>query len=226
MKTFPTLILFFTQIILFAQMEISQIEDYRELIFNVQSEFNNSIGTAFIVGKSERYYFLVTAKHVLHGENNVTLFSIAGSQHKADFLMEHDVHDLALLKTPIFPINGDRIPIVTALEMKDEVAFLSAKDLGKIFPNNGSGIVRDVTGESISVIMNGVEPGHSGSPLLSKDGIAGIIIKRGRFIESINILLVNEIIDEWGEGLFEKLFVEQKISRIKLAVPNTVIGKE
>lgn len=226
MKMLLVIHFFFIPITLFAQIEINHIEEYKKLIFNVQSEYTNSIGTAFIVGRNESHYFLATARHVINGSQNAVLISADGTQHKATLVAEHDVHDLALLQTPFFPLKVDTIPIVTDIAMNDEVGFVSLKDSGKVFPSRGTGIVRDVTGESLSLIMGDVELGHSGSPLFSKDGIAGIIIKNGRFIECLNIMLAMEIIEEWGDGLFADLFEERKVNRLKLVEPRTVIDKE
>jgi hypothetical protein len=224
MKILFVMFSFFIPVTLFAQIDINHIEEYKKLIYSVQTEHKNSIGAAFIVGKNESHYFLATAKHVINGSQNAVLTSIDGTQYEASLVAAHDVHDLALLQTPFFPLKVDKVPIVTDIAMNDEVGFVSVKDQGKVIPSRGAGIVRDVTDESLSLIMGGVELGHSGSPLLSKDGIAGIIVKNGRFIECINIMLVKEIMDEWGEGLFEGWLVKQKFNRERLSQPGNTLN--
>jgi hypothetical protein len=226
MKVLSVVLFFFISISLFGQIEIDRIGEYQQLIFNVRVESNRLMGTAFIVGKNESHCFLATAKHVLNGSQEAILISLDGTQHKATLVAEHDVYDLALLQTPLFPLTTDELPIVTDIAMNDEVGFVSLKDRGKVLPSKGTGIVRDVTGESLSIIMREVEQGHSGSPLLSKDGIAGVIVKNGRFIECLNIMLVKEIVEEWAEDLFVTVFVERGINRLKLADPKTIKDKE
>lgn len=216
---------FFIPFTLFSQIDIKNIEGYRELVFNVRTQ-DNGLGAGFIVGKNESHYFLATAKHVINGNHQAVLTSLDGEQYNATLLAEHDVHDLALLQTPLFSLRSDKVPIVTDIVMNDEVGFVSLKDRGKVLPSKGAGIVRDVTGESLSIIMKEVEQGHSGSPLISKDGIAGVIIKNGRFIECLNITLVQEIVEGWGESLFESVFVEMKSERRDLVAPKTAANQE
>lgn len=225
MKRLLTLLLFFTQGILFAQLEIDQSSLYKQIIFNVHNQSDNSIGTAFIVGKSERHFFLATAKHVLNGKKDILLTSIDGVQRQANLFWEHDVYDFAILRTPRFSISFDKIPIIIDLAMNDEVAFISAKDLGKTLPTNRSGIVRNVSSESISVIMSSVDLGHSGSPLFAKNGIAGIIIRNGRFIECINIVLANEIITSLGITDFDVVLEYRNIARPILPQPGSLLNK-
>jgi hypothetical protein len=216
MKNLLTLLLFMIQSVLFAQLEIDQIDLYKQIVFNVHNQSDNSIGTAFIVGKSETHFYLATAKHVLNGQKEMLLTSIDGVKHQASLVREHDVYDFAILRTPLFLLQQKKIPIITDISMNNEVSFVSAKDLGKIFPIKGNGIVRDVTEESISAVMNNVNPGHSGSPLLSKNRIAGIILKNGNFIECLNILLIKKIIDAWGDQVFYSIFEEQRAMQITM----------
>lgn len=219
------IILYFLSISgLYGQIDIHHVEAYKPGVFSIYSESGNVTGTAFVVGKNERYHYLATAKHVLNGSKSVHLISLEGQRFDATTVYEDDVHDLALLQAPLLDIPIEAIPIVTDIAMNDEVGFVSMKDAGKILPSRGTGIVRDVTGESLTLIMREVELGHSGSPLFCKDGIVGIIVKNGRFIECLNIMLAKEIIDEWGEGLFEGLFVEQKIDRARLPQSGTTLN--
>lgn len=211
---------------IYAQMDMSNIEDYKEIIFNVVLENNNSIGTAFVVGKSENHVYLITARHVISSSQNVILTSINGKKYTASLIEEHDVYDLALLETSLFPLSSDRIPIVSDIAMNDEVVFFSLKDLGKILPSNRPGIIRDITGESINVIIDEVELGHSGSPIFCISGIAGIILKKGRFTECINILLVKEIIEIWANGEFQVLLEERAIERVVLPQPGSTLNKQ
>lgn len=194
----------------------------KNIIFTVSGRKGNSLGTAFIVGKNKEHYFLATAKHVIEGQKDFHLTSMQGKNHPATLLIAHTVHDLALLQTPIFPFNLDQIPIVSNLTMNDEVVFISAKDSGKILPSKSSGIIRDVTGETISVIMSEVESGHSGSPIISSSGIAGIITKNGKYTECINIMLVNDLIDDWSSDLFENHLVLKMIEKPKILVPKEI----
>ena len=226
MKALLAMLFGFIPLHLFSQIDTKHLEEYKELIFNVQNEHSNSIGTAFVVGKNDSHYFLATAKHVLNGSREAILTSLDGGQYNASLVAEHDVHDLALVQTEFLPLQIDEVPIVIDIAMNDEVGFVSLKDRGKVLPSKGAGVVRDVTGESLSIIMKEVEQGHSGSPLISKDGIAGVIIKNGRFIECLNIMLVEEIVEEWGEGLFETVFVEVRSDRLKLVEPKSARNKE
>lgn len=226
MKALLAMLFSFIPLHLFSQIDTKHLEEYKELIFNVQNEHSNSIGTAFVVGKNDSHYFLATAKHVLNGSREAILTSLDGGQYNASLVAEHDVHDLALVQTEFLPLQIDEVPIVIDIAMNDEVGFVSLKDRGKVLPSKGAGVVRDVTGESLSIIMREVEQGHSGSPLISKDGIAGVIIKNGRFIECLNIMLVKEIVEEWAEDLFVTVFVERGINRLKLADPKTIKDKE
>lgn len=236
MKALLAILLFFTQSIVFAQLGTNQIEEYKELIFTVRRESDHSIGTAFVVGKSESHFFLATAKHVLNGDKSAILTSLNGTEYKASLVREHDVHDLALLQTPLLPIKTDRGIVIPDIEMNDEVMFLSAKDSGKLLPSKTPGIIRDVTDKSLSLVMDEVGPGHSGSPVFGKNGITGMILKNGRFIECMNISLVKEIIDVWGDESFEGFFVEKKaiqlignvprLDKDKKMVPVSVVGVE
>ena len=224
MRQYLLFILFLLSHNLVAQIQTDNVTPYKHIIFGVTKGFGNSIGSAFIVGKSSEYYFLATAKHVVQGDEKLLLTSLKGSQYPATVVTSHAVHDLALLRTPIFDLDLEAIPIVINLSMNDEVAFVSVKDSGKILPSKSPGIVRDVNGESVSVIMKEVESGHSGSPLISSTGIAGMITKNGKFIECINIVLVKEILEEWGDDLFKSLFSEHKLNRINLNITQSSLG--
>ena len=218
MRQYLLFILFLLSHNLVAQLQTDNITPTKKIVFGVTKGFGNSIGSAFIVGKNSEYYFLATAKHVVQGDKELLLTSLKGSQHPATVVNSHSVHDLALLRTPIFKLDFDSIPIVSNLSMNDEVVFISLKDSGTILPSKSPGIVRDVNGEVVSIIMKEVEPGHSGSPLISNGGIAGMITKNGKFIQCINILLAKEIIEEWGYDLFESLLSEHKLNRVNLNI--------
>src|SRR5690554_3046695 len=139
MKALLAMLFFSIPLSLFAQIDINHIEEYKELIFSVQAEHQNSIGTAFIVGKNESHYYLATAKHVINGSQNAVLTSLNGEQCNATLVAEHDVHDLALLQTGLLPLRADQVPVVTDIAMNDEVGFVSVKDSGKVLPSRETG---------------------------------------------------------------------------------------
>ncbi|GAA0878123.1 hypothetical protein GCM10009119_10910 [Algoriphagus jejuensis] len=192
---------------------------YKDIVFSVTEAFGNSFGSAFIVGKNDQYFFLATAKHVVQDDRQLLLTSSEGVQYPAVLVKAHSIHDIALLQMPIFPLDLDSIPMVSNLSMNDEVTFVSVKDSGRILPSKSPGLVRDVNGESLSIIMQEVESGHSGSPLLSDQGIAGMIIRNGKFIESLNIVLVKETIEGWNKGLFRSLLSEKVQINARIALP-------
>lgn len=226
MKAFVLIMVLLIPNASFGQIALSSIENFKSLVFNVVIENDNAIGAAFIVGKNDKEVFLVTAKHVLRGNRNVILTSVDGSRNLASLVEEHHVYDLALLKSSSVALNLEEIPIIKDLSINDEVVFISMKDSGKIFPANSRGIVRDITGEMLHVLMAGVEPGHSGSPVLNEDGIAGMILKNGRTIECLNILQVNEIVHDWCGDQFKVILREQATKRKSLPSPGSLVNSE
>src|SRR5690606_8510198 len=90
MKVLLAMLFSFIPLHLFSQIDTKHLEEYKELIFNVQNEHSNSIGTAFVVGKNDSHYFLATAKHVLNGSREAILTSLDGGQYNASLVAEHD----------------------------------------------------------------------------------------------------------------------------------------
>ena len=210
----------------FGQVDTTKIKLYKDLVFSVTRSSGNSIGTAFVVGKNDEYYFLATAKHVVEGDQNFNLISLDGANYPATVVAEHPIHDFALLQlhSSVLKLSTDSTPFVTNLSVNDEVIFISIKDQGRILPSQKDGIVLRLTQDYITVKMSEVEYGHSGSPLLTSQGIAGIIIKNGRFVECLNILMVKELLDSWAKGWFTLLLYENELTRTALPKPSTMLG--
>jgi hypothetical protein len=206
------------------QLKINNSEVFKKTLFTVRKENGNSTGVAFICGRKKSTIYLITARHVIEGASGITLTGLEGETYQAELVRVHPVYDLALLKTSIPNLPIEPLDVISDISMNDEVGFISTNKGGNVLPSKGNGLVRDVTGESLVVLMSDVEGGDSGSPLFCQGGIAGIILQNGRFINCLNIVLVHEILKDWADSSFEVLFKEIKFKRAEKREVTSLIG--
>lgn len=209
-----------------SQQDHSKYKIFENLALNVVSDDNSRLGTAFLVGYNDSHLFFVTARHVIEESEDIVLTSDFLHRIKATIIGKHDKYDLALLQTSLIPFELKNIPVTNNLSINDEVVFISMKDSGIILPKQGSGIVRNVNPESISVLMQDVDSGHSGSLLLHEQGIAGMILKKGNQTECLNIMLIKSVLEEWAYEKFQVLLMETDIRRSLFTAPGSLLKSD
>ena len=142
----------------------------------VQISTSSGTGTGFIVSADG---LVVTNRHVVGGDNRVTVRLVTGEQLRGDVTYRHPSLDLAHVQ-----IEGDRtftaLPIgdSDAVRLGDEVIAIGFP-LGSILGRSPTVTVGIVSAKRSELLQTdaALNPGNSGGPLVSSDG--AVVRRRG-----------------------------------------------
>ncbi|MCI5137578.1 MAG: hypothetical protein D3922_03995 [Candidatus Electrothrix sp. AR1] len=172
-------------------------EPYKPLVVRITTQFasGEENGFGFLIGERDDQFYIVTANHVVrsNGPDNpakqvVLHFSWdPGSRgYKAELLYTmYGPLDLALLRIDKNKINGaERVSWegrkwCRRWKLEEEVWFIGRAREWYIPPDKRAGILlrteADLQG-FIQVDINSVQPGTSGAPLLTRNGLVGMVV--------------------------------------------------
>ena len=172
-------------------------EPYKPLVVRITTQFasGEENGFGFLIGERDDQFYIVTANHVVrsNGPDNpakqvVLHFSWdPGSRgYKAELLYTmYGPLDLALLRIDKKMINGaERVSWegrkwCRRWKLEEEVWFIGRAREWYIPPDKRAGILlrteADLQG-FIQVDINSVQPGTSGAPLLTRNGLVGMVV--------------------------------------------------
>jgi len=146
-------------------------------------------GFGFVVGEKDRLLYIVTARHILVGEEDnpdsqqittarITFFSDQGKSYTADVLGTHtgDVAVLRVSAPPNFHWVAECLAGADKVDRTTPVWFVGRRDEWYIPALPGAIASRQPSAESLIDIDNlPVSRGTSGAPLISNTGIVGMI---------------------------------------------------
>ncbi|MCI5164806.1 MAG: hypothetical protein D3903_01640 [Candidatus Electrothrix sp. GM3_4] len=172
-------------------------EPYKPLVVQITTQFavGEENGFGFLVGERDDQFYIVTANHVVRSNRPdnpakqvVLHFSWdPGSRgYKAELLYTmYGPLDLALLRIDKAKINGaERVSWegrkwCRRWKLEEEVWFIGRAREWYIPPDKRAGILlrteADLQG-FIQVDINSVQPGTSGAPLLTRNGLVGMVV--------------------------------------------------
>ena len=168
-------------------------------------------GFGFIVGEKNRYLYIVTAKHVVVGENLDNLIDqrhvrfFGQTQEKparAEYLGAAPPWDLALLKVakPRDLVWQPQSMAPEGTSQRDtRVWYIGVGADWRVPTDAGAGTINRPLGEGkIDIDMPGVRVGTSGAPLITRDGIAGMVLitGEGKVAEALSIDAIKSAFDK------------------------------
>jgi TPR repeat protein len=170
-----------------------------------------SDGFGFIVGERDGFLYVVTADHVVRGDEPdaidrspvVAFFNDQGKEYRSELLetkLRPDVGDLAILRVRPPPGLRWRREVVAVADAKRDTALWFIGLQRDWFASSKSGVVtgREPTGTIIAEGLN-VKVGSSGGPLISESGIVGmVVVDTGAFVRATPISLIKSAIESWN----------------------------
>jgi hypothetical protein len=192
------------------------VKKLRVNVVRIDVRFSSSqtqkTGFGFIVGAEGGQLIIVTANHVVRsndpdaGESNVTVTFFGGASRQGALLPRHHdaPYDLAILEVAI-PLNfrwvAESIAPSTEIVRNREVWFIGRGGDWYI-PSRGSARINDGPDPRsiIQVDTTAVLPGTSGAPLLTENGIIGMIVTdtQGVLAKALAIDFIRQTFDRWG----------------------------
>jgi hypothetical protein len=192
------------------------VKKFRVNVVRIDVRFGSSqrqeTGFGFVVGASEGQLIVVTANHVVRsndpdaGESKVSVTFFGGTSRQAALLSQRlgVPHDLAVLEVPS-PSNfrwiAESIAPRTEIVRNQEVWFIGRGGDWYI-PSRGSARINDVPDlqSIIQVDTTAVLRGTSGAPLLTNNGIIGMIVSddQGVLARALAIDYIRQALDRWG----------------------------
>lgn len=172
-------------------------------------------GWGFVIGERDDALYIVTARHVVWKLNNsgfkkansvgIKFFTDQGEYYSTvtilDILGLMDLSnsntdlDLALIRLPEKPINFNLMEsyISYSVEEGQQVWFMS--DNWKY--TQSPGVIYNVEDNEIEIEGSTIHPGNSGGPLITENGIVGLIFEDSNpYAKSIHIEKIRQIITE------------------------------
>jgi TPR repeat protein len=170
-----------------------------------------SDGFGFIVGERDGFLYVVTADHVVRGDEPnaidrspvVAFFSDQGKQYRSELLetkLRPDAGDLAILRVRPPPGLRWRHEVVAVADAKRDTALWFIGLQRDWFASSKAGVVTGIepAGTIIAEGLN-VKVGSSGGPLISESGIVGmVVVDTGAVVRATPISLIKRAIEGWN----------------------------
>ncbi|WP_185716192.1 discoidin domain-containing protein [Larkinella knui] len=145
---------------------------------------NNEKGMGFIISKfiksrSETYYYIVTAKHVVGQSTTVKVYYDKVSTPAIGTVVQtSEEFDVALLQVPTNDFDWIPLPYLTDSRINDPLWFtIKTTSERRILPVYGAEghVLTSASIKQLNARLTGVNTGCSGGPLIGKKGIVGMI---------------------------------------------------
>ena len=200
MKTITFCILALT--ILYAQSVYSQnictiCEQLLNNVVRIQTTFNDGSdehGFGFVVGERNNKLYIVTAKHVIYALDGNGIISLDKKTKSVSVTFHSDLgrdYPATLLTLPNTPLDISLLEVrklenylwqknssSTAIQTGTTVWFIGKARKWYIPTGPFSGSINQISAEDeILVDINSIAPGTSGAPLISQNGIVGLIFQ-------------------------------------------------
>lgn len=160
-------------------------------VFLVSTE--NGTGTAWVLKNEDGTgSYLLTAGHVCEDSKEFTLTSRDGVEYHAYKLAESENPDLCALYAPA--TVGLPLPLATNMPQYNEAMIVIGAPAGVY--GEGMAPIYHVWYAGADLYTGPVFPGASGSPVISKDGVVGVLVM-GRFTASLGYFVPLKAINEW-----------------------------
>tara|TARA_R110002167_G_scaffold329754_4_gene536441 strand:- start:3431 stop:5089 length:1659 start_codon:yes stop_codon:yes gene_type:complete len=201
-------ILFFSSSKLYAEISLQQkAKTLRHNVVSVKAKMTNTSqqGFAWVVGDSNNYLYLVTANHVVDGANpgakleNITLqfFRDDNTEYSAEVVPgDSEGLDLAILKMkkpnrqPWLYASADLAPLKAGTKVTyvgKNATWYVAKQAGRIKSIN---VDSDNEYDTLATNLE-LDVGTSGAPLISANGIVGMVITNSS--ENVGVISLAKI---------------------------------
>ncbi len=189
------------------------IEKYKNNVVKLISEFSNSLrsyGFGFVVGERDEKLYIVTAQHLVSSNNpdselkniQVVFYTDQGKSHLATRLnLTINNLDVSLIEVKKPERYVWKKCYDTVAKRKDHVWFIGRRQDWYIPIDPGRIIEESSHLTNFYVVKTDeVEPGTSGAPLLTKNGIAGMITDDGgNNISAIDIKAIKDaVVKKWN----------------------------
>ncbi len=170
---------------------------------------HHGYGLGFITGERGNEVFIVTASHVIQDGQDIAItirlkFKEEDNAFTAAIVKVPSNNDVALLKAPK-PAGFkwlEQSPVLPRIEEK--VTFVGIID-GKVYVPHSTGKVLTIANDLIHVGIDNVEQGFSGTPLINRCGIVGMLIgSSGNTAEAVSIGKIAELFG--NDGAFSHTF--------------------
>ena len=189
---------------------------YKRVVVQISTILEQSMesGFGFVVGKRNDKLYVVTAKHVVRSSTpdnrtkkvSVKFFQDQGKPIKADVLEvePNDGADLALLRLPVpdFFELPKHYQYCTGYERGETTWFIGREKTWFIPLDIEAGSIRSgQPGKEkiIKVSIRSVMPGTSGAPLITSNGIIGLITTDdGYDIDAVPVQLIYEFVQQYN----------------------------
>jgi hypothetical protein len=186
-----------------ASAQIDDVEKHRMNATRIQ--VGSEKGSGFICSQAGDSIFIISAYHVVanrHGPIRVTLHDKRTFVGKVSFA---DVaHDLVVIGIEAHDYKWVPVPIATNVELGDQVFFITlSKDEKPLLPRETIATIDkwDFQNGVQYVTTRAVIGGDSGSALLCKDGIAGMIYDD--HVLSRDIQTIKSLISNWNKSKWQ-----------------------
>ena len=186
--------------------------DLRRNVVRVAAQWAGNMhdGFGLIVGERDDFLYIVTADHVVRGDGpdefdsspTITFFQDQGTEYEADLLgtrlppRDGDVAVLRLRK--VREVNWRRDAVAVSRVTRDLPVWFVGLQRDWFVPSRPGTVNRvEPVGKIISEALN-VRVGTSGAPLISDEGIIGmIVVDSGAFAHATPIDLIQRAVQTW-----------------------------
>jgi hypothetical protein len=186
-----------------ASAQIDDVEKFRSNATRIQ--IGNEKGSGFICSQSGDSIFVISALHVVaHGSDPIRVTMHNKGTFVGKILFADVPHDLVVIGIEVKDYKWAPLPIATSVELGDQVFFITlSKEEKPLLPRGTIATIDkwDFDNGIQYVAMNAVVGGDSGSALLCKDGIAGMIYHDQ--VRSLDILTIKKLISEWNKSKWQ-----------------------
>jgi Flp pilus assembly protein TadD len=200
-----------------ANIFAQDINSLKQGVVRIQNNRSNEIGTGFIVKVDGTQIYIVTAAHVVKGDQHPTIYlynqqrdSLQGEVLDRE---DDDTKGLALLRSKV---PADVALKITALKLGSTKQFEGGEDIKVIgFPDGtsfwtvGSGSIARIEGRNL-LFSGAIRGGNSGAPVISHGLVIGIVTDVG---QSSAYATRGEAIEPYINGIVSNL--------ISLSMPNS-----
>lgn len=173
-------------------------EILKDNIVAIHEGNNGEVGTGFIIALKRNEVFIVTANHVVGKKKTVQvqISKYEGSQ-EAEVKAQSVYYDVALISVRINSFQWRPYSYATNILAGDAVYIMSTLQNKQVVPGDGSGTISDMDSENMILKLRGIQGGDSGTPLLCKEGVIGMIFTRSP-VQAVPILLIRKlVVEDW-----------------------------
>ncbi len=194
-----------------AQMLDKVAERFRNNVLQITTlneDSKQKSGFGFVVAERGDKLYVVTAKHVFSTDNpdikvkiQVQFYERQGSPYDAKLLLSSKELDVAMIEAskPV-GYKWERKYFYPRPKRNDKVCFIGRGQKWYIPTDSAAGQVNRISSsDKLHIDMKSVQSGTSGAPLISRNGIVGMIIRdSGVEVEAIGIETIRKVVTkEW-----------------------------